>query len=379
MTSSAADEPPARSANGSIKGLHERAAGTADASPGIRPTADEDATLADADQTWSDRDQTAADGDQTSADTDQAASDSDQAASDEEFAHGGNPSEHERTRDLRERGTKQRQQSAQDRMAAAAARDAVAHARDLRAAARDEAAAVLDRELAALDASRAQDARAMSAAEIVLRAGENRRSAAAARAAAAEARARAAADREQAARDREQAARDRRQAQEDRDALLRQLALAETDALTGARTRGAGLADLEREIERARRSSGMLTVAFVDVVGMKATNDAQGHGAGDALLQRVVVGIRRCVRSYDLIIRLGGDEFLCVMSGAGAEEILARFAAVQATLAADPAPCEIAVGFATLAPEDSPQVLIGRADSDLLANRRSSRGDAGRS
>src|SRR6202011_6011047 len=107
---------------------------------------------------------------------------------------------------------------------------------------------------------------------------------------------------------REQAARDRLQAQADREALLHQLAIAETDALTGTRTRAAGLAELDHEIDRARRTTSPLVVAYVDVVGLKAVNDTRGHAAGDELLQHVVRAIRGHLRSYDSIVRLGGDE-----------------------------------------------------------------------
>ena len=184
------------------------------------------------------------------------------------------------------------------------------------------------------------------------RAAENRKRAAEDRAAAAEGRARAAADREQATRDREQAARDRLEAEADRVALLRQLAASETDPLTGARTRAAGLADVDNEIDRAGRTTGILSIAYVDVVGLKATNDGRGHAAGDALLQRVVGTMRSHLRSYDSIVRLGGDEFLCVMSGTTVEEARERFVAVQTMLGEDPDPCQIKVGFSTLAADD---------------------------
>jgi len=208
-------------------------------------------------------------------------------------------------------------------------------------------------------------------AGLLHRAVENRHDAAADRAAAIESRARAAADREQAARDREQAARDRLQAQIDRDALLQQLAIAETDQLTGTRMRAAGLADLDREIERARRTASLLAVAYVDVVGLKGVNDEHGHSAGDALLQRAVRAIRTHLRSYDLIVRHGGDEFLCVMSGATIELARQRFDAIQAALADDPDPAGIKVGFAALAERDSARELIERADADLPVTRRS--------
>jgi diguanylate cyclase (GGDEF)-like protein len=325
-----------------------------------------DQTAAESDQAAADSDQAAADSDQAAADSDQAAADSDQAASDRDLAGGGDAGEHQLTRELRDRSAERRHEIAAERVDTAAARDAVARARDLAAAARDEAAALRDRELAERDALPG----AAGAARLLHRAAEKRRRAAADRVTAAEIRARAAADREQAARDREQAAYDRAQAQADHDALLQALAIAETDQLTGARTRAAGLLDLDHEIDRARRTTGRLVVAYVDVVGLKAVNDAGGHSAGDALLQHAVRGIRGHLRSYDLIVRQGGDEFLCAMSGATIDDARQRFGSVQAALAEDPDPCEIKVGFAALAPEDTARDLIERADADLPSSRR---------
>ena len=75
--------------------------------------------------------------------------------------------------------------------------------------------------------------------------------------------------------------------------------------------------------------------------------------------------IRTHLRSYDSITRLGGDEFLCVMSGTTIEEGRARFTAIQDRLAGDPDPCEIRVGFAALQPDDTAADLIQRADRDM--------------
>lgn len=317
------------------------------------------------DQTAGDRDQTASDSDQTAADGDQTASDRDQAASDRDLAQGGDPVEHDLSRDIRDRATEEREQSAKERLETAAARDAVAQARDLEARARDEASARRDRELAERDAAWATDGHPASGAEVLMRAGTFRKRAAADRLAAAEFRARAAADREQAARDREQAARERREAQADREALLHQLAVAETDQLTGARVRSAGLTDLDHEIDRARRTSGRLAVGYIDIVGLKAVNDTRGHAAGDALLRHAVDAIRAHLRSYDLIVRLGGDEFLCTMSDATIETAVQRFGTIQAALAADPDPCTIRVGVAALTARDTATELIEHADAEL--------------
>ena len=330
----------------------------------------DDQTLADADQTLADADQTGVDSDQTAADIDQAAADSDQAASDRDLVHGSDPELHDFTREIRDRSARQRQQTADGRVERAATRDQAAHARDLTALERDQAAELRDRDLAARDAAQAGRRRGARNAENRRSAAKNRQGAAADRRTAAEGRLRAAVDRAQAARDRDQAAGDRAQAQADRDALIQQLAIAETDQLTGTRTRAAGLAELDHEIDRARRTNGLLVVAYVDVVGLKAVNDAHGHAAGDGLLQRAVRRIRTQLRSYDWIVRLGGDEFLCVMSGATINDAHQRFAVIQTTLATDPDPCAIKIGFAALAAGDSAAELIQRADAELPRSPR---------
>ena len=318
--------------------------------------------LADSEQTLADSDQTASDSDQTASDSDQAASDSDQAASDRDFAHGGAASSHDATREIRARGTRQRIEAADGRIDAATARDAVARARDRAAAARDHAAAARDSALAIGEDPDDAPARA------VFEHGHGELAdqvwVAEFRAQAAVDREQAAADRRRAAADREHAARDRLAAETDREALLERLLNAETDELTGARTRSAGLADLENEIARARRGSAPLATAYVDIVGLKSVNDEHGHAAGDALLKRAVNGIREHMRSYDLIVRLGGDEFLCVLSDATAEIARTRFESVQAALAADAAErCEIRFGVAELTPDDSALDLVKRADA----------------
>jgi diguanylate cyclase (GGDEF)-like protein len=363
------------SANGAIGGQEESIAPDPE---GL----EDDQTVADRDQTAAEADQTGSDSDQTASDNDQAAADCDQEASDRDLVQGGDPEAHDVTRDIRDRSAQKREDGAERRVDAGSARDAVAKARDRSALARDQAAALRDRELTALarvEAAALRDRELASreaglsddgGAEIVQRAEENRRGGAADRAAAVESRARAALAREQAALDREQAARDRLRARAERDALRHQLAIAETDPLTGTRTRAPGLADLDHEIDRARRTTNLLAVAYVDIVGLKIQNDSHGHAAGDALLQRAVRAIRSHLRSYDMIVRIGGDEFLCVMSGATIQDARQRFGAVHLALAGDPDPCEIKVGFAALTPEDSATELIERADADL-PNRRS--------
>ena len=159
------------------------------------------------------------------------------------------------------------------------------------------------------------------------------------------------------------------QALADREALASALAVSETDPLTGSRTRAAGLRALDHEVDRCVRTDTTLVLVYVDVVGLKRVNDDQGHEAGDELLKRAVAGIGEHLRSYDLIIRHGGDEFLCVMSNMALLEARGRFSAVAAALDTGSEAGAIRTRFAELIPGETAAELIARADSELIGTR----------
>jgi diguanylate cyclase (GGDEF)-like protein len=245
-------------------------------------------------------------------------------------------------------------------------RDAGAEARDLAAHTRDQAADARDLAMAQRDAADQQAAdRTDFGMQIVERAIEHRRRAAKYRVEAAEARVLAAEDRRAAADDRKQAAEQRSRARAERERSATELAIAATDPLTGARTRAAGLEDLRHELDRCRRTSSGLVVASVDVVGLEELNDNIGHGAGDELLRGVVTVFKAHLRSYDLIIRLGGDEFLCAMSNISESDARQRFSAIAGELAAKPDARGIRSGFAALHDEETVAELIARAGGEL--------------
>ena len=109
-------------------------------------------------------------------------------------------------------------------------------------------------------------------------------------------------------------------------------------------------------------------LAYVDVDGLKSTNDRHGHAAGDAMLCDVAAALRSNLRSYDPIARWGGDEFICTFSDTidAAHDRLeeARAALVQMQPGAS-----ISVGLAELRPDDTFEALIERADRALLEAR----------
>jgi diguanylate cyclase (GGDEF)-like protein len=130
------------------------------------------------------------------------------------------------------------------------------------------------------------------------------------------------------------------------------------------------LDELAQEVDRAHRTTHRLVAVYIDVVGLKAVNDAAGHAAGDELLRQVVRTLRARLRTYDLIVRLGGDEFLCVMSEVDTDIAERRFDAIRADLAESPAAPAIRFGIATLLPGDTADALVKRADDELPPGSR---------
>jgi diguanylate cyclase (GGDEF)-like protein len=130
--------------------------------------------------------------------------------------------------------------------------------------------------------------------------------------------------------------------------------------------------ELEREIARARRTEQPLTLAFVDVDGLKAINDSRGHAAGDRVLLDVANALRATLRSHDLVIRYGGDEFACVIAGLDSAEATKRLNLVHAALAEAAEPASITIGVTGLQPTDSTQDLLARADAALYRGRSES-------
>jgi diguanylate cyclase (GGDEF)-like protein len=346
---------------------------------------DDDQTLSDADQSSSDADQTGGDLDQTSSDEDegssqrdqassdrdQRAADLDQAASDRLGGPHSNGETYARTRRTRaqtalarDAETHVRSETAAIREATAERRDKDAASRDAAAAARDQLAARLDVEIERLEATADQDSNGnIRGLELLLRASRGRKRAAASRE-------RAAVQRAHAARDRELAGKDRADAADDRRAAAAELAAEGLDHLTGTLRRRVGLAAIQREIDRIHRSGESMVVGFVDVNGLKAVNDVHGHSAGDDLLAGVARCIAEALRRYDIIMRYGGDEFVCSLSGQDLEGARRRFEEISAQIAETQKGASIAVGFAEESPELSLDEIIVRADRDMIALRR---------
>lgn len=117
----------------------------------------------------------------------------------------------------------------------------------------------------------------------------------------------------------------------------------------------------------------------MDVDGLKVVNDARGHAAGDRVLVDVSRTLAGVLRAYDLVIRYGGDEFVCGLPGLSLPEAAERFALVDAALGLVEGAPTVSVGLAELRPGEDAEDLVARADAELYRRRgRPGRGSASR-
>jgi diguanylate cyclase (GGDEF)-like protein len=167
------------------------------------------------------------------------------------------------------------------------------------------------------------------------------------------------------------------------EALARQLRdRADTDALTGTKTRRSFLECATEEFQRARRYGHPLCLAMIDVDAFKAVNDYRGHAAGDRVLARVAAVCMAQLRAgVDHCGRLGGEEFAILMPDtvmAGAKAFSERLCAAVRELKFDDGSqvfgVSVSVGVAMLARADGDVgALMARADAALYLAKRSGR------
>lgn len=145
---------------------------------------------------------------------------------------------------------------------------------------------------------------------------------------------------------------------------------ASRDELTGVLNRQAGWTAMTREVERSRGSGLRFVLGYLNVDGLRRVNEADGPRAGDELLRKVAAALRATLRSYDVVLRLAGDEFLFSLPGADlatAEQRLREFGVI---LGGEAPGASVSVGFAELHEGESLDELVARADEALVQARR---------
>ena len=142
------------------------------------------------------------------------------------------------------------------------------------------------------------------------------------------------------------------------------------DELTGVLNRQAGWTALGREVERARSSGVRFVLGYSNVDGLRQVNDNDGPRAGDELLRKVAAALRATLRSYDVILRLAGDEFLFALPGADMATAEQRLREFNVILGEEAPGASVSVGFAELHEGESLDELVVRADDALVQTRR---------
>lgn len=160
---------------------------------------------------------------------------------------------------------------------------------------------------------------------------------------------------------------------------LRELAL--VDDLTGLPNRRAFMQIAEHELQVAIRRSSVTALLFVDADGLKVVNDRFGHAQGDEMLKEIADVLRTQLRSADLIARIGGDEFVVLLSRDSVidgSDVLQRLSATLDERSGEAGRryrLDFSVGVAFFDPANPVTVdeLIEKADTEMYQQKRAKR------
>jgi len=149
------------------------------------------------------------------------------------------------------------------------------------------------------------------------------------------------------------------------------------DALTGVYNRRYFDDRIGKELARSKRYDHPLAFLMIDIDGFKAINDSLGHQAGDRVLCRVAQAIQEELRSVDIVIRYGGDEFLAVLPETNGEADIIAERLQQAierrgrTGEFCSTPITLAVGMAYWMPDEAMSLddVLRLADDRMYASK----------
>jgi diguanylate cyclase (GGDEF)-like protein len=157
--------------------------------------------------------------------------------------------------------------------------------------------------------------------------------------------------------------------------------LATTDVLTGLANRRSLFENLEQETYRARRYGAPFSLVLLDVDHFKRINDNWGHAVGDRVLREIARTTHAVLRKTDIAGRYGGEEFLVLLPDTDLEEATSLAQRLNQKIAQEvvtpeqssPRAVTVSIGVALLAPDESGEELIQRADQALYRAKQSGR------
>ncbi len=158
--------------------------------------------------------------------------------------------------------------------------------------------------------------------------------------------------------------------------------LAQTDPLTQVSNRGRFVEIANQELARCRRYGHPLSLWMLDIDHFKVVNDTYGHHAGDVALQSLMVTSRQALRDWDVVGRMGGEEFAVLLPETDTTQALDVAERLRMAVAATDIPVEdgtvvhltVSTGVATANDGDiTVDSLLNRADKALYEAKRSGR------
>lgn len=152
---------------------------------------------------------------------------------------------------------------------------------------------------------------------------------------------------------------------------------ATTDGLTGLANHKTFYEILEKELWRARRYGGRISLIMVDVDNLKTINDAYGHRAGDKVIREISKRIKECIRQIDTAARYGGDEFAVILLNTSLSDATVVAQRMVDAVAGSPViwnkeeiPLSISVGLGQYDADTTPEDITSRSDQALYTAKQ---------
>jgi diguanylate cyclase (GGDEF)-like protein len=145
--------------------------------------------------------------------------------------------------------------------------------------------------------------------------------------------------------------------------------IASTDSLTKVYNRSKYSEIAEREIERAKRFNLSLSIIMFDIDAFKRINDTYGHLTGDQVLKTLVTLVQEEIRKIDILIRWGGDEFICILPETNFEGAARLGERIRLLIAGykfvNIGKVTLSMGISQVNEGDTEHTLLKRADEEM--------------
>jgi len=159
--------------------------------------------------------------------------------------------------------------------------------------------------------------------------------------------------------------------------------MAHHDELTGLPNRVLLADRMQQGLARARRNGLRIAVLYLDLDGFKPINDSLGHGVGDQALVEVARRLSSVLRQSDTLARVGGDEFVLLVTDVTREEEAHIVALAERCIDTLTPPLSlrdssctlgVSIGIALSEPDDAPEAVLQAADQAMYEAKQAGRG-----